>query len=380
LIMSAIPSEMSDCFNMVSTLLKLRWIYPDFEVPKISRGGALMPVAHSASGLVIIMLSGMLTASFPLPMKFARAWRWENTWLVYATFALIVIPLSLAVWTMPDLVSFYTALSPRILLPPLLFGFGWGIAQVTFGLSIARVGMAMAFAIVVGLSSLLGSMIPLAIFHPQAIAGRPGVTLLASAVLLAWGVVLYAQAGRERDREASGAGSSKRGFMIGLLLCIFTGCFGSMINIGFVFGGKIAEHAVLRGISSGRATLFVWVVVLAAGYLPNLAYTLYLLKHNRSFGEFRRRTLLEFLLALAAASLWLFGFLGYGVGADAMGAYGSSIGFAACMTVLLLGSTALGIFTGEWRGAPRRALFRMRIGVGLITASMLTLGFGSLSF
>ncbi|MGH9617086.1 MAG: hypothetical protein ACRD28_10130 [Acidobacteriaceae bacterium] len=46
----------------------------------------------TASGLGIVALSGILTASFPLPMKFSRAWRWENTWLVYATFALLIIP------------------------------------------------------------------------------------------------------------------------------------------------------------------------------------------------------------------------------------------------------------------------------------------------
>lgn len=329
-------------------------------------------------GLVIIMFSGILTASFPFPMKFSRAWRWENTWLVYATFALVIIPLSLAAWAIPNLLSFYASIPSRILLLPLLFGFGWGIAQVTFGLSIARVGMAMAFAIVVGLSSLLGSVIPLAIFHPVSLAGQPGITLLASAALLAWGVVLYARAGRERDLNTSAAGSSSRGFLIGLLLCVFTGCFGSMINLGFVFGGKIADEAMHRGVPADRATLCVWAVVLSAGYLPNAAYTLYLLKRNRSVKEFRQRFFRESLLALAAAILWLFGFLGYGIGAGVMGIYGNSIGFAACMTVLLLWSSALGFFSGEWRVAPARARSRMRYAVTLITASMLTLGSGSL--
>jgi L-rhamnose-H+ transport protein len=338
----------------------------------------MMARSTPALGLVIIMLSGILTASFPFPMKFSRAWRWENTWLVYATLALVVIPLALAAWAVPDLFAFYASLPSELLRLPLLFGFGWGIAQVTFGLSIARVGMAMAFAIVVGLSSLLGSVIPLAVFHPASLTGRPGFTLLASAALLAWGVVLYAQAGRERDSKTDAAGSSSRGFLIGLLLCVFTGCFGSMINMGFVFGGRIADEAVRRGVPAGRATLCIWVVVLSAGYLPNLAYTLYLLGRNRSTNTFRHSFFRESMLALAAAALWLFGFLGYGVGAGVMGTYGNSIGFAACMTVLLLWSSALGFFSGEWRVAPPRARSRMRYAVALITASMLTLGFGSL--
>jgi L-rhamnose-H+ transport protein len=334
--------------------------------------------SHPTVGLGILMISGALTASFPVPMKFSRAWNWENAWLVYATLALVVIPLSLAVSTIPHLFSFYRSIPVHSLLLPLLFGFGWGIAQVTFGLSIARVGMAMAFAIVIGLSALLGSIIPLAVFHSGTLTGRPAATLLASAVLLISGLFLYARAGREREDSSAVEHPSGGAFLSGLLLCIFTGCFGSMINLGFVSGGNIAAQAIHRGISPQRATLCVWALVLAAGYVPNAAYALYLLKRNRSAGAFSRRCLREALLALTAAIFWLFGMLGYGIGAGAMGAYGNSIGFATCMTVLLLWSSAIGIFAGEWRTANSLARSRMRYGLAFIAASTLTLGFGSL--
>jgi L-rhamnose-H+ transport protein len=335
--------------------------------------------SSAALGLGIAMASGTLTASFPFPMKFSKTWRWENTWLVYATLALLIIPVALAFWAVPHLLSLLLSLPARDLLIPLLFGFGWGIAQVTFGLSIARVGMAMAFAIVIGLSALLGSLIPLAIFHLNALSGRPGAILLASAVFLIAGLALYADAGHRRDRAAPGADHSGRSFLIGLLLCIFTGCFGSMINIGYVFGGKIAEAAVRHGVSAQRATFCVWAVVLLAGYLPNLAYMLYLLRRNRSVFVFAAGSLRETLLALAAAALWYFGMIGYGVGASVMGIYGNSIGFAACMTVLLLWSSVLGVVAGEWRAASSRARSRMHLGLAFITVSMLILGLGSVA-
>ena len=75
----------------------------------------MMAPSNPGLGLVMIMLSGVLTASFPFPMKFSRAWRWENTWLVYATFALVIIPLSLALWAMPNLLSFYAAIPSQVL-------------------------------------------------------------------------------------------------------------------------------------------------------------------------------------------------------------------------------------------------------------------------
>lgn len=333
---------------------------------------------HSSLGLAIIVFSGLLIASFAAPMKLSREWSWEITWLVYATLALLVIPLALVLVTIPHPLAFYAALPLRTLLPPLLFGFGWGIAQVTFGLSIARVGMAMAFAIVVGLSSLLGSVIPLAVFHPRDLVSRPGAVLLASAVFLFVGLAVYVNADRIRDASTRGPNAPPAVFLGGVLLCVFTGCFGSMINIGFVFGGGIAEQASRQGISAESATLTVWAVVLAAGYLPNLAYTVFLLKKNHSIRLLRRSFAREFMLAFAAACLWLFGMLGYGVGAGEMGKYGNSIGFAVFMALMLLWSSALGLIAGEWKSAPSVAQNRMRAGLALIIVSMSVLGFGTL--
>lgn len=329
----------------------------------------------SSIGLALIFVSGVLIASFAAPMKLTRAWNWENTWLLYATIGLVLIPCSLVAWTVPHPLAFYSSLPLHTLLPPLLFGFGWGIAQVTFGLSIARVGMAMAFAIVIGLSSLLGSVVPLAVFHPNDLIGRPGATLLTSAVILFAGLALYIRAdhNRETTRKASG-----QGFLTGVLLCVFTGCFGSMINMGFVFGGGIAKQALHEGISAESATLCIWAVVLAAGYIPNLAYTVFLLTRNDSISLFRRSFVRESLISVSSAVLWLFGMLGYGFGADKMGKYGNSIGFAVFMGVTLFWSNALGLFAGEWKTASPSAIRYMRVGLALIIVSMTVLGVSTL--
>jgi L-rhamnose-H+ transport protein len=334
--------------------------------------------SHPALGFAIVVFSGMMTASFAAPMKLSRRWAWENTWLVYATLALLFIPAALVAWSIPHPIAFYASLPPRLLLLPLLFGCGWGVAQVTFGLSIARTGMAMAFAIVIGLSSLLGGIVPLAVFHPEDLMSGVGLTFFASAILLAVGLVLFAQAGRERERLSAGESAAKRSFRIGIFLCVFTGCFGSMINMGFVFGGGIAQQATAIGISPEKATLAVWFVVLGAGYIPNLAFTLYLLRKNVTWSRFVLSSGRETLLAFAAAVLWLFGMLGYGVGASIMGKFGTSLGFAVCMAGLLLWSSALGQMAGEWRAALPPTLRRMRIGLGFIVLSVVALGFSGL--
>lgn len=333
---------------------------------------------YAGLGLAILIVSGMLTASFPVPLKLSRAWAWENTWLVYASIALVAIPISIAALAVPNLQQVYSSVGLIGYAAPVLFGFCWGIAQLTFGLAIAAVGMAMAFAIVIGLSAALGSFIPLIVFHPQDLAGRPGMVLLVSVLLLAIGLVLYAQAGQRREQESGNPERSGKAFRKGLLLCIFTGCFGSMLNLGFAFSGQITAAATARGATAARATFAVWAVVLAVGYLPSLAYTVYLLRMNRTTPCFGKSPARETLLAALAAVLWLFGMLGYGIGATRMGAYGTSIGFAVCQTVLLLWSTVLGIMTGEWRSAARATQRRMGASVALLIASVVILGLGTL--
>lgn len=334
---------------------------------------------NSLLGLGILVLSGMLVASFPLPMKLSRHWKWENTWLVYAVLALIAMPCGMVALLVPHPAQVYASVPIRGLLLPITFGFCWGIAQLTFGLAIARVGMAMAFAIVIGMSAVLGSVIPLAVFRAQDLAGRPGLVLLTSAVILAVGLILYSQAGRRREREAGDEDRSGGSFWTGLLLCIFTGCFGSMLNLGFAFGNGISASAIAQGASPERATFAVWAAVLAAGSIPSLCYSAHLLRKNGTWQAFRNSPGRETLLAWLAAGLWLYGMLGYGVGATMMGDYGTSIGFALCQTVLLLWSSALGMLAGEWRQATRATRYRMSASLLLIIGAMLVLGLGTLS-
>ncbi|HZP01642.1 MAG TPA: L-rhamnose/proton symporter RhaT, partial [Terriglobia bacterium] len=133
---------------------------------------------HFWLGMAIIFVSGALNGSFALPMKYTRQWKWENTWLVFAVTALLVLPWLLAAGFIPRLAQVFLGSSGRALAAPLVFGFLWGIAQVTFGLGIRAVGMALAFAVVAGLSCLSGALVPLLVLNPADLFRAGGVLLL----------------------------------------------------------------------------------------------------------------------------------------------------------------------------------------------------------
>jgi L-rhamnose-H+ transport protein len=43
-------------------------------------------------GMLTLVIAGVMNASFPLPIKYTGRWAWENTWLAWTFFALILLP------------------------------------------------------------------------------------------------------------------------------------------------------------------------------------------------------------------------------------------------------------------------------------------------
>jgi L-rhamnose-H+ transport protein len=338
---------------------------------------------HFWLGMAIILVSGGLNGSFPLPLKYARAWHWENTWLVFSLTALLVLPWMLALGFVPQLGELYRQVPSRAILIPLIFGFLWGIAQTTFGLSIKAVGMALAFAVVSGLGCLLGSLIPLLTSNPADLFRPRGLLLLASLPVLFPGLVLYAVAGRRREKEqATGAGPAEAAvmsFAAGLAITVFTGIFGANLNLGFHFGHDLVRRGLELGGNPATSTYPVWALVLPAGVIPNVLYCVYRLSRNGTWSAFRTSGWAkECALAIAMAVLWLGGMVCYGIGATLVGRYGTSVGFALFSASIILAANAGGILAGEWKATSARTRQWLAAGLLAIIASVVVLSLGGL--
>ena len=271
-------------------------------------------------GMAIIFVSGTLNGSFALPMKYARRWKWENTWFVFSIVGIFFLPWMMALRFVPHLAEVYRSVPPRVILWAVLFGILWGISQVTYGLSLVAVGMAIAVSVVSGLVCASGSLIPLLVMNPSALFHTRGIFLLCSIPILLAGLGIYAAAGRSREKDHSsrnaGATAPLKNFKVGLALCIFTGTISSAYNLGFAFSGDIIRKSMEAGALPATAGYSVWCLVLGAGFFPNVIYCLYLLYRNHTFSAFfQKGWLKETLLPVAMAVIWLSGLFLYGWGA-----------------------------------------------------------------
>src|SRR5690348_5943393 len=147
------------------------------------------------AGLSLTVVAGLLAGNCMLPMKFARRWPWESVWLVFSIISLLILPWALALLLVGHLFTVYATLPPSAFAAPVLFGAGWGTAQVLFGLSISRLGLALGYAIIIGLGALLGTLVPLFLKHADIAASDRGTLLFAGVAVMLFGIATVSWAG-----------------------------------------------------------------------------------------------------------------------------------------------------------------------------------------
>ena len=152
-------------------------------------------------GGAVVLLAAIANASFALPMKWMSRWSWENIWLVWSAVSLLVLPLAAAALTVPQLFVGYGEVAPAVIVRVVFFGFAWGIAQVLFGLSVDRIGMALTFSIVLGTSAAVGTIVPFIWLHPELLATKPGAFVAGGVLCVVGGMALCSRAGLQKRAE-----------------------------------------------------------------------------------------------------------------------------------------------------------------------------------
>lgn len=333
-----------------------------------------MQESASWTAALTVVAGGVLHGSFALPMKRMAAWKWENTWLIYSISGLVVLPLLLAAVTVPPFFEAVSSTSAATLALIVLCGVGWGAGSTLFGLAIDRVGMALTFAIVLGITSSLGSLLPLLIQNPAELFSRRGQILLAGLVLVVAGIILCSRAGalRERAQNPQAAAAKRGGAFTGLLICIASGVLSPALNFGFVFGEPLKQEAIRLGASADFAGNALWALALGGGFFVNAGYAVYLLGRNRSWAVYSSPEARGWYWAGAALMglLWYTGVSIYGMGAAAMGPLGGVLGWPIFMSTVIIMANVWGAATGEWKGAGAQAMRLMWTGVAVLVAAI----------
>src|SRR5438067_2931156 len=326
----------------------------------------------ASSGAATLALgAGVLNGSFATPTRFMNRWKWENVWALWSVLALLILPSTVALITVPHLFATYqTAEVRHALLLVILFGAGYGIAAICFGLGVEALGIALNFAIALGTATAVGSAIPLFWFHSASVLTRQGLLIETGIAVIIVGIILCGIAGRSKERAQSkqlneAAGRRASSFAKGLTLALVAGAGSAFQNFGLAFGVPLLRRAAELGADQSYQSNVIWAPLLTATLVAYLIFCARLWKKNRSWNlYFAPKTGVYWLFGLVMGALWFSSLVVYGAAATRMADLGPVLGWPLFMSAIILTSNVWGLAVGEWKGATRGSLMTMFVGLG----------------
>jgi L-rhamnose-H+ transport protein len=330
-------------------------------------------MTSAVSGLLILVIAGVVNASFTLPMKYARRWAWENTWLAWSLLALVLLPIVVTFSTVPHLGEIYHASGAGAVLAVIAFGAGWGVAQVFFGLAVDAIGIALTFSLVLGTSAAVGTLVPLIRLHPERLNTPAGHGVFMGVAIVIAGVLTCAIAGTKREKAVKSESGPRKSMTLGLVLAILCGFGASFVNFGLAFGAPLISAAQTFGARSFNASNAVWLPLMLAGAIPNVLYCLWLMRKNATASQFGNGGSSHWVLALVMAVFWFGSTLLYGLSTLKLGAWGPILGWPLFMSLIVITASLLGMFTGEWKQSGRVPLRIQWTGVALLVFAVFVL-------
>jgi L-rhamnose-H+ transport protein len=343
------------------------------------------------TGVALISTGAFVDGSLGLALKYIKVWRWEHLWLVYSVLAFSVIPCILVFMTVKNLSEVLKLANSHDLLLVFLFGLGWGCGAVLFGLSLKMAGMALSYAIAVGLGAAVGSFAPLVLLHSQEIFTRRGAAIVGGVFLVIIGVILCSWAGHLKDRQLARLPEGHAESLtpkkvnrweldlkvkLGVVVAILSGILNPMINLSFAFGSPIAKLAEKQGTDPFLSLNVVWAIAMSAGALVNAVYCSYLISKERTW-HLMFLPSFDYFIGVLMGILGPVGLLLYGIGSSRLGELAAVVGWPILSSMGILSANFWGAVSGEWAGTGKKPLLIMGAAIAVLIAAMFILASGS---
>jgi hypothetical protein len=144
-----------------------------------------------------------------------------------------------------------------------------------------------------------------------------------------------------------------------------------MLNFAFAFGNHITTVAAQFGASSVWAPNALWAIAFSAAFGLNAVYCLRHLGLSTSWRRFLDAPWENLFAGSIMGGLLLASIIMYGIGAEGLGVWGTSTGWAINMSTTIFAANAWGLITGEWRNASRKSYVLLTIGLIAITIAII---------
>jgi len=345
------------------------------------------PVAASPFlGIAMHAVGATFAATCYTPQKRVTGWSWQSYWLTQASFCWLLLPLLGAWLTIPELVAVLREAPRSAMTQSFLLGAAYGIGGTAFGISIRYIGFSLTYAVAVGLSSVLGTLIPpLVAGTLVSTLSKPGAEwVVAGIVAGTLGIAGAGWAGRMKERDLSAQENSGQfSLSKGLLLSLLAGVLSAVYGFALAAGEPIADIASAHGAGVWRGNV-VYIFSNTGAFVTTALYCLWLHARHRTLGELIALPAgkegaslpLNWAMAFVTGLFWYGQFFFYNLGHVRMGHY-KFTSWAIHMIMLVLISNLVGILLLEWRQCRRLTHRMIGIALAVLIVAVLLLTYGN---
>lgn len=335
-------------------------------------------------GILLISVGAFMSGSFVIPFDRIKNWKWENYWLVYSLFGYVIVPLLVCLIFVPQFLDVLSKVPSRTLLWVFFLGAIYGAANLTFGLSLRYLGIALGYALSLGLMMAIGTLVPPLIDGRLAklFEGSGGMMLITGILVSLTGIAISGYAGflKGKQLESHEGVNSEFNIKKGIGAALFVGVAGSATALGLEQGIPIARASMEMGTNPLFQNSTVFLVLYSGSFLTTLIWCLYLSIRNKTVSNFvkPRNNMLSvnYLCCAVAGFLWYVNYVFFGMGKAQMGEF-SFVAWGILMTLTIVFATIWGLFRGEWKGVTRQIRVLMRSGLVILIFASFLIGISS---
>ncbi|HJZ39311.1 MAG TPA: L-rhamnose/proton symporter RhaT [Bacteroidales bacterium] len=334
---------------------------------------------NSLLSIVLMAIGSICAASFYVPIKKVKGWSWESYWIVQGVFSWLIVPVLFAWLTVPSgtLGSIVSQAPASAKWWAVFYGALWGIGGLTFGLSMRYLGVAMGQSIALGLCAAIGTLVPPLVSGQDLFGDRAGILMVIGVAIAIAGIATIGFAGSLRTKNMSEADRKnavaefalKKGILIAILSGVMSACF----SFGLTAGKPVQEAAIGLGTNPLFAKNPVIMFVTLGGFVTNLLYCVFLNIKNGTGKDYLSVSpsilLNNILFSAIGGTLWYMQFFFMGMGESLLPVAMVAFAWSILMAMNITFSNIWGIILKEWKGAGRRTIVILVVGLVILVLS-----------
>lgn len=335
-------------------------------------------------GVVFHAVGAAFAALCYTPQKKVTQWSWQTYWLAQAFVCWFILPIVVALITIPNLLEVLQQAPSAAMWKSFGLGMAYGIGGTAFGLTIRYLGFSLTYAISIGISCVVGTLLPpLVKGELGAVLQQSGsIWIIVGMFLGVIGITFCGMAGRFKELDLlryKGVKDESFSVAKGLPLSILAGVLSALYGFSIDQGQPIADIAFEHGAGAFQTNV-VYLFSNTGAFITTAIYCVFLHNKHKTWVEFKKikstRLPWNYMLAFLTGVLWYSQFFFYGLGHVRMGTY-KFTSWAIHMLMLVLFSMIAGLVLKEWKQARRPTIIILMLAILILITAVFSLTLGN---